>query len=388
MSEALDRRLVAVMFTDMVGYTALLQADEHVGVGKRDRYWAALDRKHEEFGGAIVQRLGDGSVSMFPNCLAAVHAAVAVQRELAAQDVPVRIGIHLGEVIVEPERLTGDAVNIAARIESFAVPGGVMLSDSAFEQLRNRSDVEAVRLGQFRLKNIGRPFELYAVSADGIVVPDPAALVGKGDRFASLPSNLPVLASPLVGRADDLASLVALVRQHRVVTITGPGGVGKTSVLAELGRELIAEFLDGVSFIALADVTRSEDFLPALAEALDVKEAEGRSLGDGVVLAHRRQEGAAPSRQSRADHRGRSRPGRTGRDLPGAPDRGHQQNATEDRRRAGVPAASARARSVVGSGLDRFAPLLSSHRTVRRAGAGDDRIRAHAGERRGCRGDL
>jgi predicted ATPase/class 3 adenylate cyclase len=281
-SEALDRRLVAVTFTDMVGYTALLQADERVGVDKRDRYWAALDRQHEAFGGAIVQRLGDGSVSMFPSCLAAVHAAVAIQRELTAHDVPVRIGIHQGEVIVEPERLTGDAVNIAARIESFAVPGGVMLSDSAFEQLKNRSDVEAVRLGQFRLKNIGRPFELYAVSADGIVVPDPAALEGKGERFASLPSNLPGLANPLVGRADDLASLVAFVRQHRVVTITGPGGVGKTSVLAELGRELMAEFLDGVSFVALADVTRSENFLPALAEALDVKEAEGRSLGDGV----------------------------------------------------------------------------------------------------------
>ena len=281
--ESLDRRLVAVMFTDMVGYTALIQADERLGLDKRDRYVSALESHHDAFGGTIVQRLGDGSMSMFPSSLAAVQAAVAIQRELAAQDVPVRIGVHVGEVIVEPERLTGDAVNIAARIESFAVPGGVMLSDSAYDQIKNRSDVGVVRLGRFRLKNVGRPFELYAVSADGIVVPDPAALEGKGERFASLPSNLPEPAAPLVGRAAELASLVELAREHRVVTITGPGGVGKTRIVVELGRLLAPEFLDGVAFVALADVTDPAEFLPALADALDVKEAEGRTLGDGIV---------------------------------------------------------------------------------------------------------
>jgi predicted ATPase len=282
--ERLDRRLVAVMFTDMVGYTALMQADERLGVHKRDRYMSALDSHHDAFGGTIVQRLGDGSMSMFPSSLDAVLAAVAIQRELAAHEVPVRIGVHVGDVIVEPERLTGDTVNIAARIESFAVPGGVMLSDTACDQIKNRNDVGVVRLGRFRLKNVGRPFELYAVSADGIVVPDPGALEGKGERFASLPSNLPDPAAPLLGRAADLASLVELAREHRVLTITGPGGVGKTRIVVELGRMLAPEFLDGVAFIALADVTDPVQFLPALADALDVKEAEGRTLGDGVAV--------------------------------------------------------------------------------------------------------
>ena len=95
----------------------------------------------------MVQRLGDGSMSMFPSSLAAVRAAVGVQRELSAQGVPVRVGIHVGEVVVEEERLTGEAVNIAARIESFAIPGGVMMSDSAYDQIRNRSDISAVRSG-------------------------------------------------------------------------------------------------------------------------------------------------------------------------------------------------------------------------------------------------
>src|SRR5437867_1455294 len=216
------------MFTDMAGYTALLQADERLALDRRERYWDALERHHEAFGGTIVQLLGDGSMSMFPSSLAAVQAAVAIQQELAAQDVQVRIGVHVGEVIVEPERLTGEAVNIAARIESFAVAGGVMLSDSAYDQIRNRSDVAVVSLGRFRLKNVGRPFELYAVAADGVVVPDPAALDGKGERFGGLPSNLPDPGTALLGRATDLASLTDLAREHRVVTITGPGGVGKT----------------------------------------------------------------------------------------------------------------------------------------------------------------
>lgn len=283
MKKGPDRRLVAVMFTDMVGYTALIQADERLAVQKRNHYMQAVERHHQSFDGTIVQRLGDGSMSMFPSALAAVQAAIAIQRELAAHDVPVRIGVHVGEVMVEPERLTGDAVNIASRIESFAVPGGVMLSDSARDQLKNRTDVGLVSLGRFRLKNVGRLLELYAVSADGIVVPDPRSLEGKGERYANLPSNLPEVSSPLVGRAADLAALVEVIQHTRLLTITGPGGVGKSRILAELGRLLAPEFLDGIAFIPLADITNPADFLPALARALDVKEAEGRTLGQGVV---------------------------------------------------------------------------------------------------------
>ena len=282
MTDTLDRRLVAVMFTDMVGYTALMQTDEQLAMDKRDRYVRALERHHGACGGTIVQRLGDGSMSMFPSSLAAVQAAVAMQRELSTEGVWVRIGVHVGEVIVEPERLTGEAVNIAARIESFAVAGGVMLSDSAYDQIKNRSDVGAVPVGRFRLKNVGSPLELFAVSADGVVVPDPAALEGKGER-ASLPSNLPEPAAALLGRGADLASLAELVRAHRVVTISGPGGVGKTRAMIELGRTLAPEFLDGVAFIPLADVGDPAQLVPALADALDVKEAEERTLDEGIV---------------------------------------------------------------------------------------------------------
>jgi predicted ATPase/class 3 adenylate cyclase len=283
LDSALDRRLVAVMFTDMVGYSAQMQSDELVAVRKRDQYIAAVEQAHAAFGGTIVQRLGDGTMSMFPSALAALNAAASAQRRLIADDVSVRIGIHVGEVVVEPERLTGDAVNIAARIESFAVPGGVLLSDAAREQLRNRTDVHLVSLDRFKLKSIGQPMELYAVAGDGLVLPDAQTLEGKGERFASLPSNLPEPASALVGRSRELQDIVELVRTQRIVTVTGPGGVGKTRLLVELGRMLTPAFLDGVAFVSLADVLDPDDFVPALAAALDVKEAEERSIRQGVV---------------------------------------------------------------------------------------------------------
>lgn len=270
------------MFTDMVGYTTLIQADETIGLDKRERYWSALECGHAACGGTIVQRLGDGSMSMFPSALGAVEAAVSIQRELTSAEVPARIGIHVGEVIVEPERLSGEAVNIASRIESFSVAGGVMLSDSAYDQIKSRAELDVVAMGRYRLKNVGRPYELYAISAEGLVVPDPQTLAGKGES-AALPTNLPEPGGQLIGRGSDLAALAALVRENRLVTITGPGGAGKTRLLVELGKSLTPEFLDGVSFAALADVTDPGGFVPALAEALDVKEAEGRTLGEGIV---------------------------------------------------------------------------------------------------------
>ena len=283
MAEQSERRLVAVMFTDMVGYTALMQADEKTAVEKRDRYVRALDRDHAAAGGTIVQRLGDGSLSMFPSALAAVQAAVAMQRDLGEAGIPVRIGIHVGEVLVEPERLTGDAVNIAARVESFAVPGSVLLSDTAYDQVKNQLDLEIAPLGSFQFKNVGRPFDLYAVAGDGLVVPERSELEGKGEAIVAIRSPLPEPSSELLGRERELSDLVGLVRANRVVTMTGPGGVGKTRLATEVARTLAAEFPDGAAFVGFADVTDASGFLAALAAALDVKEAEERSFADGIV---------------------------------------------------------------------------------------------------------
>ena len=277
-----ERRLIAVMFTDMVGYTALMQTDEKTAVEKRDRYVAALEREHDAAGGTIVQRLGDGSLSMFPSALAAAQAAVAMQRDLGGAGIPVRIGVHVGDVLVEPDRLTGDAVNVAARVESFAVPGSVFLSDTAYDQVKNQLDLEIAALGTFVFKNVGRPFDLYAVAGTGLVVPERSELTGKGEAIVAIRSPLPEPTTELLGREREHDDLVNLVRTDRVVTMTGPGGVGKTRLAIEVARTLAPEFPDGAAFVGFADVTDAGGFLPALAAALDVKEAEERSFAEGI----------------------------------------------------------------------------------------------------------
>lgn len=278
------RQLAAVMFTDMEGFTALMQSDEVLGLGLRDKYTQVLQKQHGVFNGSIVQYFGDGSLSTFSNSVDAVACAVAIQQ--AFQEPPkvtVRIGIHVGHVMLEPTGLVGDAVNVASRIESFGFPGAVMISDSVHDQVRNQPVFDFLDLGRFRLKNVGRSFTIYAVAAAGLTVPAPEQLVGKGEHLASLPANLPDSVSPLLGREADLAALTNLLDDYRVVTVTGPGGIGKTRTAIEVCRRMRGEFLDGISFVALADVADPGDVVPTIADALDVKEADGRSLRDGVT---------------------------------------------------------------------------------------------------------
>jgi hypothetical protein len=227
------------MFADIVGYTALMQEDEQLGIETRTKYQDVLRAQHEAFGGTIVQYYGDGALTMFPNSVDAIRCAIEIQKECRRPlAVPVRIGIHVGNVIVEPTGLVGDAVNIASRIESFGVPGGVLVSDSVHEQIKNQSQLGFVGLGKFKLKNVGRPFEIFAVSTDGLEVPAADFLRGKGERFASLPSNLPEPGTPLLGRDGDLSAVIDLLERHRVVTLTGPGGIGKTRMAIEVCQRL------------------------------------------------------------------------------------------------------------------------------------------------------
>lgn len=172
-------------------------------------------------------------------------------------------------------------MNIAARIESFAVPGGVMLSDAAHDQIGNRSDVGLVSLGRFKLKNVGRLFDLYAVAADGVVVPDPDTLEGKGERFASLPSNLPSPGGSLIGRAHDLSALAGHVREHRVVTITGPGGVRKTR---DRARPDARARVPGRRRLRLPDGRDRAGRLPGCpCRRARRQGGRGEALGDGLV---------------------------------------------------------------------------------------------------------
>jgi predicted ATPase len=121
------------------------------------------------------------------------------------------------------------------------------------------------------------------MSTDGIRVPDPTDLKGKGAKLAILRNTIPTPATPLLGREKEVEDLISLVEENSVVTITGPGGMGKTRMALELCHRMVDDFSDGMAFVSMASVSRASDFIPTLVSALDIKEAEGRELRDGLT---------------------------------------------------------------------------------------------------------
>ncbi|MEJ7586307.1 MAG: adenylate/guanylate cyclase domain-containing protein [Ferruginibacter sp.] len=125
------RQLAAILFADMTGYTALMQENEQLGRLKRRRLNEVLESMVVQFNGKILQNFGDGSLSIFNSAIDGVNCAVGVQLQLLDEPkVELRMGIHTGDVIVEDEVIDGDGVNLASRIESLAVPGGILFQRS------------------------------------------------------------------------------------------------------------------------------------------------------------------------------------------------------------------------------------------------------------------
>ena len=284
MKKELKRRLVAIMFTDMAGFTELMQRDEASGLQMRSRHKEVFQQQHAKYEGEIIQYFGDGTLSIFSNSNDAIECAISMQKDFQSPNkVPVRIGIHVGSVIVEKEGIIGDAVNIASRIESYANVGGILISDSVQDQVKNQSQYEFILLGKFHLKNVERLFEIYAVSAEGIQVPKNNFLKGKGEKVVSFKSHIPIPTFPILGRDKEVNDLISLLSTNQVVTITGTGGIGKTRLSLEICDRLKSEFRDGIAFVSMATITDATAVMPILTAALDVKEAPGRSLVNGVA---------------------------------------------------------------------------------------------------------
>ncbi|MGC2200960.1 MAG: adenylate/guanylate cyclase domain-containing protein, partial [Stellaceae bacterium] len=170
------RRLAAILAADVAGYSRLMGADEE---GTLERLKALrrelLDPKIAEHHGRIVKTTGDGLLVEFASVVDAVRCAVAVQQAMPGRDTSVaaddrielRIGINLGDVIVEGDDLYGDGVNIAARIEALADAGGVFVSNTVHDHVRDRLPFLFEDLGEQQVKNIVRPVRVYRVRADG-----------------------------------------------------------------------------------------------------------------------------------------------------------------------------------------------------------------------------
>src|SRR5882672_5769439 len=170
--ERVERRLAAILAADVAGYSRLMGADEEGTLAALKAIRRELtDPKIEEHRGRIVKTTGDGLLVEFPSVVDAVRCAVEIQRDMAQRNVDVpearriefRIGINVGDIIIDEHDIYGDGVNVAARLEALAEPGGICISRVVRDQVRDKVDFGFEDLGEQQVKNIARPVRVYRI---------------------------------------------------------------------------------------------------------------------------------------------------------------------------------------------------------------------------------
>ncbi len=197
---AFSRQLSAIMFADIVGYTALMQQDESLAMSSRERFKKKLEKVVTDHGGRLLQFQGDGALCSFTSTLECIKAATELQLEMqTAPTVPLRIGIHTGDVLVDGNGIYGDGVNIASRMESFAVAGSIFISGKAHDDVKNQKEISTISMGRYMLKNVKEQMEIFAVSNPGLIIPDTDTLEGKGEAVR----RKCILVLPFVNMSND-----------------------------------------------------------------------------------------------------------------------------------------------------------------------------------------
>ena len=286
---------VTLLFTDIEGSTKLLErlgADAYTGVLQLHR--RLLLQAFEGHAGYPVDEEGDALFVAFARAEDAVAAAADGQRALAGASWPpgvevrVRVGIHSGEPLAVPPNYVGMDVHRAARIMAAGHGGQVLVSGATRALL---DGVALIDLGPHRLKDMLEPIHLYQLVIDGLPREFPP--------LKSLHrSNLPIAAWPIIGRDEELAALRGLVSDGaRLITLTGPGGTGKSRLALQAAAELSDGFAGGTFFVPLAALRESAGVRPVVAEALGLRPERRRERGAPLVA------GAARPRQPRATAR-------------------------------------------------------------------------------------
>ena len=171
-----ERRLAAILAADMVGYSRLMEADERATIARQRAYRQDLiDPSIAEHHGRIVKTTGDGLLVAFASVVEAVECAIAIQRAMAERErdisaerrIRYRVGINLGDIVIDGDDILGEGVNIAARLEQLCDPGGILVSGTAYDQLRGKLGVDLDYTGEQQVKNISQPIRTYRVRLDG-----------------------------------------------------------------------------------------------------------------------------------------------------------------------------------------------------------------------------
>ena len=255
-----SRQLAAIMFTDIVGYTSLMQQDEQTAVDMTKRYIKVLKQFVTSHGGEILNDYGDGSLCTFSSATEAVKCAMEMQQQLQNEPkVPLRIGLHIGEIFFEDGKIFGDGVNIASRIQSLGAANSILFSSEINSKLNNQPGFKMVSIGKFHFKNVSVPMEIFALANDGLVVPDKNKMEGKLQEKKSSRKKTILIASLL------LLVVVSLLVYRRLSRVAG--FTGKEKSIAVLPFENISNdtlqqyFSDGIT----------EDIITQLSKIADLK---------------------------------------------------------------------------------------------------------------------
>lgn len=267
---------VTFLFTDIEGSTRRWVEDPNMAeaLSTHDEIIRSAIEAHT---GHWVKHTGDGVLAVFNQASTAVDAATQIQGSLGdLQQIRVRIGLHSGEAERRGDDYFGLAVSAAARVMDAAHGGQVLISEATRAVLEPsvQRDIEFMDLGAHRLKDLGEPQHLYQVCAPGLERDFPPIRT-----LDAVDHNLPVQLTSFVGREKELSELIDLVSSHRLVTLTGVGGVGKTRLSLQAAAQMIDRFDDGVRLVELAPVSDPDAVPVAVAAALGVRHEQGAPAG-------------------------------------------------------------------------------------------------------------
>src|SRR6201997_475449 len=266
--------VVTFLFTDVEGSTRRWEADAdgmRVALAAHDEVLCKAIQAHR---GWLFKHTGDGVCAAFASPRSALDAAVAAQRAL---ELPVRMGIATGEAELREADYFGVVLNRAARVMAAGHGGQILLAESTASLL---SGVDLVDLGPRRLRDLPTPVGLFQVRAPGLRTDFPPVRA-----LEVSPGNLRPAPTSFIGRESELDEVQAAIRTHRMVTLTGVGGVGKTRLALEVASRLADEFPDGVWFFELAAVTDPAAIPDAVAAVLGITQQPGKTVSESVAAA-------------------------------------------------------------------------------------------------------
>ena len=273
---------VTFLFTDIEGSTRLLQELGREDYAQlQDRHAAIMRSAIANGGGTAIRTEGDSFFAVFPTATGAVRSAVTAQRQLASfvwpgdRRIRVRMGMHTGEGVLGGDDYVGIDVNRAARIAAIGHGEQVVLSDVTRALLAGGlpEGVATRDLGSHRMKDIEHPEHLHDLIVDGLPAEFPPLRSLEGRR-----TNLPPLRTSFVGRAREILEVGRLLDDARVLTLTGPGGTGKTRLALKVASGRLDHYRDGVIFVDLSAVTDPDVMIIEIAGALRIAETSGRDL--------------------------------------------------------------------------------------------------------------